>query len=71
MTLYREGDVKQHEQVPDDAVTIDHIYPNGSRQRKWYKKNHVQSPIVLACLKCNGERGCMPYEKFKEKMNGI
>ena len=71
MHLYRAGDIKQYEQIPDDAATVEHIYPHGSNQRKWYKKNHIRSPIVLACLRCNGERGCMPYEKFKEKMDEI
>jgi len=33
MTLYRAGDVKQYERIPDDAATVEHIYPHGSYQR--------------------------------------
>lgn len=68
MRLYKSGEVKPYERIPDDAVTIDHIYPLHTNQRNWYKKMKRKSPVVLACNKCNNFRNATDYAEFKKIM---
>jgi hypothetical protein len=51
---------------PDDQVTIDHVFPIGSKKRTKYKREQRPSPYVLACRGCNQERGNMEFHEFKK-----
>lgn len=54
--------VKDYPQVdgvrlPDDAATIDHLVPRTQRKR------HQKVAKVLACYKCNWERGVIAHQR--------
>lgn len=54
---------------PDNAATIDHVYPINDPRRLEFKKKKKPSPVVLACKKCNWERGSKSLEKTEKKFN--
>ena len=52
--------------LPDNFATLDHLYQEGDPKRiKAWKKGERQ--IVLACNKCNHERGKKYEEVLKSK----
>ena len=55
--------------IPDDAVTVDHLYPLSDLRRQWYKKHHIPSPIILSCYKCNHKRDDLIVEDQLKKLN--
>jgi hypothetical protein len=59
----------QGKKLPDDAATIDHLYPKGDIRRLIYELNNLPQPVVLSCYKCNTERSGNPLEKQLEKCN--
>jgi len=66
MRLYKDGEVPRFCSLPDDAATIDHIYPLHTPQRNWYKRMGRKSPVVLACNGCNNRRNNLPYGEFEK-----
>jgi hypothetical protein len=55
--------------LPDDAATIDHVYAGRDPRRLEFKRNKKPSPVVLACLKCNKQRGGRTLEQQEKKFN--
>ena len=54
---------------PNNMATVDHLFSNTDGRRKWYKKNHIPSPIVLSCYRCNHERDRLEPEEFGKLKN--
>ena len=50
--------------LPDNAATTDHLFVRKDPRRIGCKRKGVPSQIVLACRKCNQERGSTRWEKF-------
>jgi hypothetical protein len=55
--------------IPIDAATIDHVYPITDPRRQEFKAKGIPSPVVLACNKCNWERGSKQLEIMEEDFN--
>jgi len=67
MTLYHG--VPSGEKLPDNAVTIEHIFAIKDKRRKYFKKIKTPSPVVLACNKCNNKRKGKSLVSYEEKFN--
>ncbi len=52
--------------TPPDMATVDHVYPNGHTRRREYKDLGKPSPFVMACSRCNLERGAINFNHFRE-----
>jgi hypothetical protein len=50
--------------LPDDAATIDHLYERGGTGKR------ESDEVVLACRKCNHERGEVHNRMLMERRNG-
>lgn len=48
----KEYDLKDKENMPDDQATLDHL-----KSKSKGRKSYEVVPKVLACYKCNRERG--------------
>jgi hypothetical protein len=55
--------------IPGDAATIDHVYPTNDPRRQEFKAKRIPSPVVLACNKCNWERGSKKLELMEEEFD--
>lgn len=52
--------------IPDDAATVDHIYPAWHPKRREFKNQGRPSPFVMACHSCNNKRGGTSFRKYHE-----
>ena len=57
--------------IPDDLFTIDHVFCHGTKERQRYQKLRRNSPIVVSCHKCNSNRGCKGFQKYKNKLKNF
>jgi sulfur relay (sulfurtransferase) complex TusBCD TusD component (DsrE family) len=44
-------------QIPENAATFEHLIDRNQENRKMYRAIKGQQCVVLACYKCNHERG--------------
>lgn len=66
LVYYNPGELKKGESLPDNFATIDHLNTRFDLTR-W--ENHDQPQTVLACYKCNKERGFAKIKEVGDKIN--
>jgi hypothetical protein len=54
------------EPIPDNAATVDHVYPAWHPKRIAFKNKGMPSPFVMACHSCNNKRGGISFKKYHE-----
>jgi len=54
-----------------EDLTRDHIIPYSQTKKSWKRGggHSRKGKCVLACIICNGRRGNLPMDMFKEKIN--
>jgi 5-methylcytosine-specific restriction endonuclease McrA len=52
--------------TPENAVTVDHVYPAKHARRLEARNSGKPSPFVIACWACNNKRGGTTFRKYHE-----